>query len=163
MSGRTGGPARPRPAVMTWALAHQNATTGILLGLMAVLAGISVAIATWLTRDDEMLSETASAVLFSTPFVLPLAIAAVLGGLAVHPRGWVPALGLSAGLWLGPIGQITERSALFQAGIALCGAGVLGFWVAGWVARIPMWIGLGPWKWVEVQRTDEDLPPSGRP
>ncbi|WP_127479732.1 hypothetical protein [Nocardioides pantholopis] len=156
MSAGRRGAARRHPAVLAWALAHQNATTGILLGLMAVLTGISVAVGAWLTRDGEMLSDSATALLVTTPFVLPIAIAAFMGGLAVHPRGWIPALGLSAGLWLGMIGQATERDALFQTGVALCGAGVVGFWVAGWIARVPMWLGLGRWKWVQVQRTEDD-------
>lgn len=137
-------------------LAKQNTVAGILLGLMAVLAGIAAAIGTWLTRDGEMLGETTSAMLYTTPFVLPIAIAAVLGGLAVHRHAWIPALGVSAGLWLGPIGQLTEEKSLFVAGAVLLGAGILGFWVAGWVARFPMWIGVGRSKWVEVQRPDQE-------
>lgn len=157
------GQSRRHPAFLRWALAHESATTAILLGLMAVLAGISVVVGAWITRDGEMLGETTAALLFTTPVILPIAIAALMGGIAVHPRGWIPALGLSAGLWLGPIGMMVERDALLWAGVALCVAGTVGFWVAGWVARFPMWIGLGSWKWAEVQRPEDDPLPAPPP
>ncbi len=143
---------------MTWALTHQNAAAAVLMGLMAVLAGVSVGIGAWLTRDGEILGETTSAALFTTPVVLPIAIAAVIGSLAVHRHAWIPALGLSAGLWLGPVGQLTEQEAFFVAGATLFAAGIIGFWVAGWIARFPMWIGWGSSKWVEVQRSDDEVP-----
>lgn len=139
-------------------LEHENATTGIFLGMMAVLAAIATGIGTWLTRDGERLDGTTSALLYTVPFVLPIGIAAVMGGLVVHPRGWIPALGVSAGMGVGVVGQLTDEVWLFRAGAALFALGILGFWVAGWVARFPMWIGFGQSKWVEVQRPEEVQP-----
>lgn len=136
-------PERDRPALVTWMMTHENASTGIALGLIGVLALTSLAVGGQMTRDGEPLSATVSAILWTTPVVLPIAIAAILGGLAVHRYGWIPALGLSAGLWLGPIGQLTGQDTLIEIGIALCGMGIAGFWAAGWIARFPMWIGYG--------------------
>ena len=149
---------------LTWMLENQNATTGIFLVMMAVLGAIALGIGTWLTRDGEMLDETTSAVLFTTPVVLPIGIAAVMGGLVVHRRGWIPALGLSVGMGVGVVGQLTDEIRLFQLGAAAFGLSILGFWVVGWIARFPMWIGFGQSKWVEVQRPEEVQPdPDAKP
>jgi hypothetical protein len=81
--------------------------------------------------------------------VLPLLIAAVLGGEAIRAGGGVVGFFFIAGLFtiiageneLGQemIGPVWAPWALWGGG-ALMVLGGAGFWIIGWIAKVPMWI-----------------------
>ncbi|UED87922.1 hypothetical protein [Streptomyces profundus] len=77
--------------------------------------------------------------------LVPLLIGCLMGGLAIHRFGWIPGLltfvgilGTAAGLALEDDRLGPFAGWLAPAGIAALVAGVLGFFLVGCLARVPM-------------------------
>ncbi|MTE21872.1 hypothetical protein F0L17_22700 [Streptomyces sp. TRM43335] len=72
--------------------------------------------------------------------LVPLLIACLLGGLAIHRHGWVPGLLTYVGILGVSVGS-TLGGWLVYAGVGALVAGVLGFFLVGHLAKVPMSIG----------------------
>ena len=76
--------------------------------------------------------------------VLPLLAAAALGGESLHRGGSVVGILLAAGLLGTGVGAVVEIPWVTPWSIAAMIAGGIGFFVLGFIRRVPMWIGIGP-------------------
>lgn len=92
---------------------------------------------------------TAAGALILGGLVLPLLLAAVLGGEAIRAGGGVIGFFLIVGM-LAAVAGGTELGQemlgrawtpwAFWGGIALMALSTAGFWIVGWIARVPMWL-----------------------
>lgn len=72
---------------------------------------------------------------------VPLLIAAVLGGEAIRRGGGIVGALFAAGLVGGPTGSGFDIPWLTIAGYSALALGVIGFFVIGFAAKVPIWIG----------------------
>jgi hypothetical protein len=112
--------------------------TGVLIALMFVLPVVGIALGYALGDEEGDLT----IVLAIAGFGLPLVAAAVLGGESIRRGAGVVGLLLAAGLIAGPIGVVAGIRWLIVIGVVLVVAGGVLFWVIGFKAKVPMWIGL---------------------
>ncbi|MDT0269146.1 hypothetical protein RM844_22930 [Streptomyces sp. DSM 44915] len=78
--------------------------------------------------------------------LVPLLLAFVLGGLSIHRYGWIPGLLTYVGMLATACGGALDEDVLgewldgwlTQVGIGLLVVGVLGFFLVGHLARVPM-------------------------
>jgi MFS family permease len=82
----------------------------------------------------------AGVVVAGLAILLPLLIACLLGGLAIHRYGWAPGLLTYIGILGTAAGGILGEW-LVYAGIGTLVVGVLGFFLVGRLAKVPMSIG----------------------
>jgi hypothetical protein len=87
----------------------------------------------------------------------PLLAAAVLGGESIRRGGGFIGVLVTAGLVAGASGDGFGIPWLMWSGGIALGLGIVGFWVIGWIAKVPMYIGL-PWAHGKVVQRD-DTPP----
>ena len=73
--------------------------------------------------------------------VLPLVIAAALGGEALHKGGSIVGVVLVAGIMGFAFGGTAELSWMRTWGVIAIVVGVLGFFALGYIRRVPIWIG----------------------
>ncbi|PPF74882.1 hypothetical protein [Pseudoclavibacter sp. Z016] len=132
--------------------------TGSLVALMVLL--LLAAVASLLASDGSGSStgEMWGVVALVAAFGLPVAAAAIFGGLAISPWGWVPGTIFGVG-WLAllihitndsfhllsdgqAVGPLIYRELAWQAtGIGGLVVGGALYFVAGWASDVPMWIG----------------------
>lgn len=96
--------------------------------------------------------------------LLPLAIAAALGGEALVRGGFAIGLTLVAGVGIIATAPTFDQDWLQPWGIGLVALGVVLFFVIGAIRKVPMWIGggyLGSPKGIEI--SDGTLPGESRP
>ncbi|GAA4953416.1 hypothetical protein GCM10023224_42980 [Streptomonospora halophila] len=126
--------------------------TALALGAIGLVAGGTMdgrvpAESPWWTAVWAVLG--AAAAVLALGILVPLLAAFVLGGLAIHRYGWIPGLAAFAGILGTAVGfglddYLGDRGATVGlAGIAVLVAGVLGFFLVGCLAKVPMWIGTG--------------------
>lgn len=72
---------------------------------------------------------------------IPLLIGAVLGGEAIRRGGGIVGVLFTLGLIGGPTGSVLGIIWLTVAGFSALALGVIGFFVIGFAAKVPMWIG----------------------
>ncbi|TFV95384.1 hypothetical protein [Orlajensenia leifsoniae] len=160
---RTRAPAVKRTGSYRFTPRFISVTTrvlmGVLLGMVAlgfILGFISDGVA---GEAGETLGTIALGLILGG-FLLPLLVAAVLGGEAIMAGGGIIGFLLIVGLVMTAAGS-TEigrdfvgdewMPGLFSGGIILSVLAVAGFWVIGWIMKVPMWI-LGSRR--TYQRTD---------
>ena len=73
--------------------------------------------------------------------VVPLLIGAALGGEALHKNGWIVGVLLAGGVIATSIGDVFDVGGLKWGGLAAMCVGGIGFFVLGFIRRVPMWIG----------------------
>lgn len=129
----------------------KTATTVLIaLMLVSVIAGFIIGPLSD-TVDGEAgdaLGITA-AVLVIGGLVVPLLLAAVLGGEAIRAGAGIIGFFLIAGLFAAVAGSTELGLDLlgsawtpwaFWCGVALMALSVIAFWIVGWIARVPMWL-----------------------
>ncbi|MET1153837.1 hypothetical protein [Arthrobacter sp.] len=118
--------------------------------LVSVTAGfVTGALSDTVDRGARDALVIAAGALIIGGFVLPLLLAAVLGGEAIRAGGGFIGFFLIAGL-LAAVAGGTELGQemlgrdwtpwAFWGGIALMGLATGSFWIVGWIARVPMWL-----------------------
>jgi hypothetical protein len=161
-----------RRRITTW--------TGALIASVVLLVVVAVVLAA--IGGDS--AESWVAIVLFVAFGVPVAAAAVLGGLAIASWGWVAGTVFGVG-WLTllvvvvnngfhllfdgqAVGPVIYDEAIWQVvGVAGLVVGGVLFFVAGWGSGVPMWIG-GPAGGVDVSRRkrsgegDAVVPPSKR-
>ena len=85
----------------------------------------------------------AGVVIMVSGVVLPLLAAAALGGESLHRGGSVVGVLLTAGLLGTGVGAVVDLTWVTPWSIATMIGGGLGFFVLGFIRRVPMWIGIG--------------------
>jgi phosphotransferase system glucose/maltose/N-acetylglucosamine-specific IIC component len=130
----------------------KRATTTLLVAMgVIVVAGFVLGFVSDGVSGEagEQLANTAIVVVVAG-FVLPLLIAAILGGESLKRGAGVIGFGLIVGLLLvaTTLAESTRAFygswavAAFWVGVALLVLGVVGFWLVGSAARVPMWLQL---------------------
>jgi hypothetical protein len=71
----------------------------------------------------------------------PLLIGAALGGEALHKNGWIVGLLLAGGVIATSTGAVRDVGWLRWGGLVAMLVGGIGFFVLGFIRRVPMWIG----------------------
>ena len=118
--------------------------------LVSVIAGFIVgALSDTVDRDAQDALVTAAGALIIGGIMLPLLLSAVLGGEAIRAGGGVVGFFLILGL-LAAVAGGTELGQemlgrawtpwAYWGGIALMALATGGFWIMGWIARVPMWL-----------------------
>jgi hypothetical protein len=132
--------------------------TNRLIVAIFVIGGVGVGLsaATEIDASPSWLG-TIAAVVMIGGVVGPLLAAAVLGGESIRRGGGVVGVLLVAGLAAGGAGQIVDRPWLTWAGAAALALSVIAFWTMGWIAKVPMYIGL-PWAHGEIVQRDDSAP-----
>ncbi|WP_431279976.1 hypothetical protein [Leifsonia poae] len=129
-----------------------SVTTTILITVMLVMIAAGFILGFVSDSLDSDAADVASSVaiwLIIGGIALPLLIAAVLGGEAIRAGGGIIGFLLIVGLFatvagstemgqdaLGPVWS----SWAFWGGITMMALAVLGFFVIGWIAKVPMWL-----------------------
>jgi hypothetical protein len=131
-----------------------NVTTGVLVA--AMLAGLVTGIALGVASDGvegdagETLSTVALWIVVGS-FLVPLAVAAVLGGEAIKRGGGLVGALLMVGITATAVSRVGDvvdvigagwSDVLFWGGIVVMALAVAAFWIVGWVAKVPMWLQL---------------------
>ncbi|MCW2770022.1 MAG: hypothetical protein JWR27_1455 [Aeromicrobium sp.] len=129
--------------------------TNTLVVLLVVVTGLGLGLG--LASDADRAPSwlgTVATVVTVAGVVGPVLAAAVVGGESIRRGGGVIGVLLTYGLVAGATGHALEIGWAFWTGSIALGLGVVGFWVIGWIARVPMYIGL-PWAHgTVVQRSD---------
>jgi hypothetical protein len=144
--------------------------TTVLVGvlLLGLVLGVVLGIVSDGLEGDagETMSTVALGIVIAA-FGIPLLVGAVLGGEAIARGAGVVGFLLVVGIAstaAASVADIAEglgpawQPALFWGGIALMALAVIGFWIIGFVAKVPMWLQLpilGSPRLV-VQRGDEE-------
>ncbi|MCD9198745.1 hypothetical protein [Aeromicrobium wangtongii] len=118
--------------------------------------GIGLSAATEIDGSPDWLGTVAAIVLIGG-VVGPLLAAAVLGGESIRRGGGLVGVLLVGGLGAGGAGQVIDRPWLTWCGAAAVALSVIGFWAMGWIAKVPMYIGL-PWAHGDVVQRDDSAP-----
>lgn len=145
-----------RRRITTW--------TGALIASVVLLVVVAIVLAA--IGGDS--AESWVAIVLFVAFGVPVAAAAVLGGLAIASWGWVAGTVFGVG-WLTllvvvvnngfhllfdgqAVGPVSYDAAIWQAsGVGGLVVGGVLFFVAGWQGDVPMWIG-GPAGGIDVSR-----------
>jgi hypothetical protein len=138
--------------------------SGALIGSLVLLVGVAL-VGAAIGGDD---AESWVAIVLYVAFGLPLAVGAVFGGLAISRWGWIAGTVFGLG-WLTilvvvfdngfglfydgeAVGPVVFDNAIWQIiGVAGLVVGGALFFVAGWLSKVPMWIG-GPAGGIDVSR-----------
>jgi len=126
-------------------------TTIILLISIPVLlvVGFLVSFITWNIADQAgedagaAIGPAIGAWIMVASVLLPLAIAAALGGEAIVRGGFAVGLTLVAGIGIFAIAPTFDQAWLQPWGIGLIALGVVLFFVIGAIRKVPMWLGYG--------------------
>lgn len=163
---QTGAREQRDPAPNPYRMSRRRITTwtGALIAFLVLLVVVAILGA---AIGGESADSWVLIALF-VAFGLPVAVGAVLGGLAISPWGWVPGTVFGVG-WLTvlvvifdnaggvffdgeAVGPLIFDNAIWQAvGVAGLVVGGALFFVAGWLSGVPMWIG-GPGGGIDVSR-----------
>jgi hypothetical protein len=127
---------------------------GALFGLTAL--GLALGLATEIDGSPSWLGALATVVVV-VGVVGPLLAGAILGGESIRRGGGVIGVLVVTGLVGGASGQALGIDWLMIGGGITLALGVIGFWAIGWIAKVPMHIGL-PWAHGEVVQRDDSAP-----
>ncbi|AWB93438.1 hypothetical protein [Aeromicrobium chenweiae] len=129
--------------------------TNALIITLFVVTGVGVALGLASDADaaPSWLGE-AAVVVIVIGVVGPILASAVLGGEAIRKGGGVIGLLFTAGFVAGGAGKGFEIPWLMWTGGVVAALGVLSFWVIGWIAKVPMYIGLPRAHGKVIQRKD---------
>lgn len=135
-------------------------TKSLVITMFVVSAiGIGLGVASDSDGAPEWLGTIATVVL-ATGIVGPLLAAGIMGGEAIRRGGGVIGVLVVGGLVGVAAGTVFESRWTVVVGAIALGLGIVGFWVIGWIAKVPMYVGL-PWSHGRVvQRSD--APPGDR-
>ncbi|MFG6401352.1 hypothetical protein [Microbacterium sp. P04] len=112
------------------------------------LIGLAVSVITYTAVQDaggdpgEALGPTIGFWIMMGAIILPLAIAAGLGGEALVRGGFLVGLTLVSGIAVVAISPAVDQAWLQPWGYAVMALGVVLFFVIGFIRYVPMWIGL---------------------
>ncbi|KAB8166377.1 hypothetical protein FH609_023775 [Streptomyces sp. 3MP-14] len=154
-AGRRGYPYRFGPAfIARW---EKRLSRTILIGLAAGVALVLVGLALGGSFDGSVPEDDprwnlvwavliAGVAVGGLAVLGPLFLAFVLGGLAIHRFGWIPGLVTYLGMLAAATGGGLDEDVLgawldgwlTEAGVAALVVGVLGFFLVGHLARVPM-------------------------
>jgi hypothetical protein len=158
-------PGRRRPGESVYRhprlVDRQGTVVALIFALMAVLLGVFIGICVYRSAHGQDVGEAFVTWGVTSAILGPVTIAAVLGGLTLNRYGWVVGLGFGAGFQLLVVGNTLDEPRTTVTGIVLLVVPVLGFFLLGYVRRVPMWIGgrLGPRRVVDGGLADgEDRP-----
>jgi hypothetical protein len=134
-----------KPGTFRFDTATTDRWTRVLLVVLGVTVGVGIGlgIASDSAGAPDWLA-TAATVVVIAGVAVPLLVAAVLGGEAITRGGGLVGALLVAGMAVAGWGFWDDSTPWKVAGFALAGAAVVGFWVMGWRAGVPMYVGL-PW------------------
>ena len=115
--------------------------TVILCIAIVVLPGIGIAYGITLDGGYQPWQGAIATGLTIGGFAIPLIAAAVLGGEAIRRGGGFVGFLFAAGLIAGPTGLVLGIPWIAIAGFVALAAGCILFFVIGFAAKVPMWIG----------------------
>ena len=129
--------------------------TTILCSAIVVLPMVGIGLGFWSDHDSapDGMSTIAVAVMCGG-LVVPLLGAAVLGGEAITRGGGLIGAMLTYGLVAGSAGYALDVGWAFWTGLLAVAVAVPGFWIIGWIAKVPMYLGL-PWAHGRVVRRED--------
>jgi hypothetical protein len=135
-----------------------NRWSGSLVAVLFVVTGVGLGLG--LASDTEgspgWLGIVATVVTVGG-VVGPILAAAVFGGESIRRGGGVIGALFTYGLVAGAAGLGLDIGWAFWTGVVATGLGVMGFWVIGWIAKVPMYIGV-PWAHGRVVKRSDAAP-----
>ena len=135
-------PPKPRPTgKFRFSDRFISRMTVILCIAIVVLPGIGIAYGITLDGGYEPWQGAIATGLTIGGFAVPLIAAAVLGGEAIRRGGGFVGFLFAAGLIAGPTGLVLGIPWIAIAGFVALAAGCILFFVIGFAAKVPMWIG----------------------
>lgn len=132
----------------------------IVLVIGLPLTGIGLGIASDGDWAPDWLS-TAGLVVVVVGFVGPILAAAILGGESIRRGGGIVGALLTYGMVGWATGKTHDIGWLLWTGVAACVLAVIGFWVMGWKAGVPMYVGTPRFHSKTVQRPENSNSESG--
>lgn len=145
----------PRSSTFRYSDAFVKRATWVLIACMFVLPAVGIGLG--ISSDGDWAPEwlgTFAGIFTVGGFVAPILVAAILGGEAITRGGGLVGLLFTYGLVGGATGQALGIGWLKWTGIAALVATVVGFWVIGWIAKVPMYVGRPGAHGPVVQRKD---------
>ncbi|MRK00543.1 hypothetical protein GEV27_03310 [Aeromicrobium sp. S22] len=133
-----------------------NRWTRLLVIALFVITGAGIALGVASDADGAPgWLGAAAAVVLVLGIAGPIIASAVLGGEAIRRGGGVIGALFAVGLLAGASGAALEIPWLMWGGGIVLALGIVGFWVIGWIAKVPMYIGLPGAHGKVVQREDD--------
>ena len=130
----TRNPYRFSPRFIRW-------VTAALCITIVVVPSVGIVYGVSLGSDYEPWQGNIATGLTIGGFVAPLLAASVLGGEAIRRGGGFVGFLFAAGLIAGPTGSVIGIPWLAISGYIVLGVGCILFFVSGFAAKVPMWIG----------------------
>lgn len=145
-------PGRRQPGEQVYRLTGRTIklwTTVLSLSIpiLLVLGGVVAYVSSLVADADDVESNPGiivGVVIMVSGVVFPLLAAAALGGESLHRGGSVVGVLLTAGLLGTAAGAVVDIPGMTPWSIAAMIGSVVGFFVLGFIRRVPMWIGIGP-------------------
>lgn len=145
-------PGRRRPGEQVYRLTDRTIkvwtrVVSLSMPILVVIGGVVALISGLIADANDVESNPGlivGVVIVASGVVFPLLIAAALGGESLHRGGSVVGILLAAGLLGTGVSTVVDFPWVMPWSIAAMIGGGIGFFVLGFIRRVPMWIGIGP-------------------